>query len=101
MQVFDNLKVLDLETTDLEEAGKQPQQADGFLLGSPHFGGGALPPVWQMLTYINPIIQRGVLRGAFGSLCMGGSQYLNLLHRMEKLNFETAGGRLPCQVKTK
>ena len=85
---IDNLKVLDLETTDLEEAGKQLQQADGFLLGSPTLVADALPPVWQMLTYINPIIQKGRFAGAFGSYAWGGEAVPNLLHRMEKLNLK-------------
>ena len=85
---IENLKVLDLERIDLEEAGKQLQQADGFLLGSPTLVADALPPVWQMLTYINPIIQKGRFAGAFGSYAWGGEAVPNLLHRMEKLNLK-------------
>ena len=48
----------------------------------------ALPPVWQMLTYINPIIQKGRFAGAFGSYAWGGEAVPNLLHRMEKLNLK-------------
>ena len=61
---IDNLKVLDLETTDLEEAGKQLQQADGFLLGSPTLVADALPPCMADAYLHQPYYpKRGVLRG--------------------------------------
>ena len=41
-----------------------------------------------MLTYINPIIQKGRFAGAFGSYAWGGEAVPNLLHRMEKLNLK-------------
>ncbi len=90
---IDNLKVFDLETTDLEEAGKQLQQATDFYWGRPLW--------WRMhyllygrcLTYINPIIQKGRFAGAFGSYAWGGEAVPNLLHRMEKLNL-----KLPVEV---
>ncbi len=61
---IDNLKSIDLETTDLEEAGKQLQQADGFLLGVAHFGGGCITSCMADAYLHQPYYpKRGVLRG--------------------------------------
>ena len=47
--------------------------------------GDALPPIWEALTHINPIIHKGKPAGAFGSYGWSGEAVPNLLARMEAL----------------
>ena len=56
--------------------------ADGLLLGSPTLIGDALPPVYEMLLGLNPVIHRGKFAGAFGSYAWSGEAAPNLLERM-------------------
>ena len=61
--------------------------ADGLLLGSPTLIGDALPPVYEMLLGLNPVIHRGKFAGAFGSYAWSGEAAPNLLERMRALRF--------------
>ena len=73
---------LDLGTTTISAA---VLDADGFLLGSPTLVGDALPPVYEMLLGLNPIIHKGKLAGAFGSYGWSGEAVPNLTARMQQL----------------
>lgn len=79
------IALFDLVTDDLSAAQRAVAESDGFLLGSPTLVGDALPPVWQMLLAINPIIHKDRLAGAFGSYGWSGEACPNLIARMEQL----------------
>lgn len=78
-------QLFDLVTCDREAALAALAGCDGFLLGSPTILGDALPPIWEALTHINPIIHKGKPAGAFGSYGWSGEAVPNLLARMEAL----------------
>ena len=80
-----NVKVFDLVTASAEEAKAAIADADGFLLGSPTLVGDALPPVYDMMLGLNPIIHRGKFAGAFGSYGWSGEAVPNLVARMQQL----------------
>ena len=79
------VRLFDLVTDDKEAAKAAVLDADGFLLGSPTLVGDALPPVYEMLLGLNPIIHKGKLAGAFGSYGWSGEAVPNLTARMQQL----------------
>lgn len=80
-----DVKCFDLVTDDNAEAKAAIADADGFLLGSPTLVGDALPPVYEMLIGLNPIIHKGKFAGAFGSYGWSGEAVPNLTARMQQL----------------
>ncbi len=80
-----DVRLYDLVTDDKAEASKAIAGSAGFLLGSPTILGDALPPVWEMLLDLNPIIHRGKKAGAFGSYGWSGEAVGNLTDRMKQL----------------
>ena len=79
------VKSFDLVTDDNAAAKAAIADADGFLLGSPTLVGDALPPVYEMLIGLNPIIHKGKFAGAFGSYGWSGEAVPNLTARMQQL----------------
>jgi len=79
------VKLFDLVTDDKAAAAAAIAQSSAFLLGSPTILGDALPPIWEMLLGVNPIIHKGKIAGAFGSYGWSGEAVGNLMARMEQL----------------
>ena len=82
------MRMFDLVTDDKQEAFQAIVQSDGFLLGSPTLIGDALPPVYEMLLGLNPVIHRGKVAGAFGSFAWSGEAVPNLMERLKSLRFK-------------
>ena len=74
-------------------------QSDGFLLGSPTLLGDALPPVWEMLLGVNPVIHKGKLASAFGSYAWSGEAVPNLIGRMKQLKLSVPLEGLRVKLK--
>ena len=75
------------------------EDADGFLLGSPTLVGDALPPVYEMLLGLNPIIHKGKFAGAFGSYGWSGEAVPNLVARMQQLKLSLPAEGLRVRFK--
>jgi NADH oxidase (H2O-forming) len=86
----DGLDVLlyDLVETKKDEVMKEINLAKGLLLGSPTIVSDALPPIWDILTSLNPIIHKGKLAGAFGSYGWSGEAVPNMEGRFKQLRFK-------------
>ncbi len=87
-----NVEMFDLVTDKKEDALASINSSDGFLLGSPTMVGDALPPILELLLYINPVIHKGKLAGAFGSYGWSGEAVPNILGRLAQL-------RLKCPLE--
>lgn len=87
-----DVRLFDLVKDDKAQAAAAVAAADGFLLGSPTLIGDALPPVYEMLLGLNPVIHKGKLAGAFGSYAWSGEAVPNLMERMKTLRLS-----LPCE----
>ncbi len=79
------VELYDLVECDLDTARAAVQSADGFLLGSPTLVGDALPPVYEMLIGLNPIIHKGKPAGAFGSYGWSGEAVPKLTAQMQAI----------------
>ncbi len=85
---------LDTTLYDLVEADKQTvlnkiSKAKGLLIGSPTLVGDTLPPVWDILSSLNPIINKGLIAGAFGSYGWSGEAVPNIEGRFKQLRLKT------------
>ena len=80
-----HVELYDLVECDLETARAAVQTADGFLLGSPTLVGDALPPIYEMLVGLNPIIHKGKPAGAFGSFGWSGEAVPKLTAQMQAI----------------
>lgn len=80
-----HVELYDLVEQDLETARAAVQSADGFLLGSPTLVGDALPPIYEMLVGLNPIIHKGKPAGAFGSFGWSGEAVPKLTAQMQAI----------------
>ena len=80
-----HVELYDLVECDLETARAAVQSADAFLLGSPTLVGDALPPIYEMLVGLNPIIHKGKPAGAFGSYGWSGEAVPKLTAQMQAI----------------
>jgi flavorubredoxin len=78
----------DLVYDDVAKAKAAFAASDAFLLGSPTILGDALPPIWDVLLGVNPVIHKGKLAAAFGSYGWSGEAVPNLYRRMEELRLK-------------
>ena len=83
-----HVELYDLVECDLAAARAAVQSADGFLLGSPTLVGDALPPIYEMLVGLNPIIHKGKPAGAFGSYGWSGEAVPKLTAQMQAIGLK-------------
>lgn len=62
--------------------------AKGVLFGSPTIVSDALPPIWNLLIKLNPVINKGLYAGAFGSYGWSGEAVPNIMGRLKQLKFK-------------
>lgn len=79
------VKLFDLVIDSMKEAQAALDQADGILLGSPTLVGDALPPVYEVMLNLNPVIHKGKFAGAFGSYGWSGEAVQNITTRLGQL----------------
>ena len=95
----ENVELFDLVYGDKAAAQAAIAQSDGFLLGSPTLLGDALPPVWEMLLGVNPVIHKGKMASAFGSYAWSGEAVPNLIGRMKQLKLSVPLEGLRVKLK--
>ncbi|WP_438434883.1 FprA family A-type flavoprotein [Gorillibacterium sp. sgz500922] len=79
----------DLTAGDLSDVLEKIYWADGLLFGSPTINADTLPPVWNLLTQLNPIVHGKKLAGVFGSYGWSGEAIRNIEARLGQLRFRT------------
>ena len=77
----------DLVNTEIDEVMNKVSGAKGILIGSPTIVSDALPPIWELLTKLNPIVHKGLYAGAFGSYGWSGEAVPNIMGRLKQLRF--------------
>ncbi len=80
------IAVFDLVSDDMKAAQSAVEAADGILFGSPTLVGDALPPVYEAMLGLNPVIHRGRFAGAFGSYGWSGEAVQNISSRLDQLH---------------
>lgn len=77
--------LLNMETTPLSSAMELINHSEGLLLGSPTILADALPPIWQIMTSLNPVIHKYLHVGCFGSYGWSGEGVSNMAARLKAL----------------
>lgn len=80
--------VYDLVETPLAEAAQAIASARAFAVGSPTINADALKPVWDLLTLVSPLTNRGKACLAFGSYGWSGEGIPMLQQRLESLKLK-------------
>lgn len=80
--------LFDMVYEDAAKVMQEIESAKGLLFGSPTIVGDALPPIWNLLTSLNPVIHKGKLVGAFGSYGWSGEAVSNIEGRLKQLRFK-------------
>lgn len=80
--------VFDMVDEEASKVMEEIQSAKGILFGSPTIVGDALPPIWNLLISLNPVIHKGKLAGAFGSYGWSGEAVSNIECRLKQLRFK-------------
>lgn len=68
--------------------------ADGVLIGSPTINQDAVKPVWDVLSLVCPITNRGKIAAAFGSYGWSGEGVPMMMERLKSLKFKTTDAGL-------
>ncbi|MHC1748797.1 MAG: FprA family A-type flavoprotein [Cellulosilyticaceae bacterium] len=84
-----NVDVLlfDLVTSDMDAVLREVSMCTGLLVGSPTIVADTLPPIWTLLTSLNPTIHKGIKAGCFGSYGWSGEATNNIAERFKQLRF--------------
>jgi flavorubredoxin len=90
-------KDLDINIFDMVEESKEDvldriYWADGILFGSPTINSDALPPIWDILISLNPIVHGKKYASAFGSYGWSGEAVKNIEARLKQLRFKVIPG---------
>ncbi|KRQ87253.1 Flavo-diiron protein FprA1 [Caloramator mitchellensis] len=79
--------VVDITEIDLEELVAKAEQAKALLVGSPTINQDAVKPVWDFLSLVSPIANRGKIAMAFGSFGWSGEGVQLITDRLKGLKF--------------
>ena len=79
------VSLYNLETDSLESVMEKISTAEGLLLGSPTILAEALPPIWQILCSLNPVMHKHIAMSCFGSYGWSGEALVHLEERIKQL----------------
>ena len=73
----------------MAEAKDDLKTSQGIIIGSPTILGEALPPIYEAMSGLNPIINKGMYALSFGSYAWSGEAALNINNCFKLLKFNT------------
>lgn len=86
-----DVEIIDVLGLDVGEIKKKMEQADALLFGSPTINRDALKPIWDLMSVIDAIINKGKLCGVFGSYGWSGEAVKMLEERLRGLKLNVFG----------
>ncbi len=87
-----NLKSYDLMETSSTEVSCEMENADGILIGSPTINKDIVPPVWNLLGQLSPIVHKGKVAAAFGAYGWSGEAVPAMEKRLISLRMKVMKG---------
>ncbi len=94
-----DITTFDLVTDSIDDAKAAIYDASAVLFGSCTMVGDALPPIYESMLCLSPVIHRGKLGGAFGSYGWSGEACRNILARLTQLNMNLPLPALRVRLK--
>ena len=90
IEVNEGIEVLtyDMVDADKDEVLSKIRWADGVLFGSPTINSDALPPIWDLLMAMSPIVHAKKLAASFGSYGWSGEAVPNIDGRLKSLKLK-------------
>jgi len=85
------VELYDMVTADPSAVLSKIHWADGVLFGSPTINGDALPPIWNLVMQMSPIVHGRKWTGCFGSYGWSGEAVPNLEGRLKSLRMKIHG----------
>lgn len=86
------IELFDMVEEDKEAVLEKIYWADGIMFGSPTINSDALPPIWDILISLNPIVHGKKYASAFGSYGWSGEAVKNIEARLKQLRFKVIPG---------
>lgn len=83
-----NAGVHEITSMKIEECIELIEKSKGFMIGSPTINADAVKPSWDLLSLVNPMINRGKAAMAFGSYGWSGEGVRMLTDRMKSLKLK-------------
>ncbi len=83
-----DVKLYDMVYSDKTEVMTEIRWADGMLFGTPTINGDALPPIWDLVMNMSPIVHGRKLAAAFGSYGWSGEGVPNIDGRLKALRLK-------------
>ena len=84
-------EVIDLVTYTRRRPGGKISASTAFMVGSPTINRDATPPLWQLLSHVDAITNRGTSVGVFGSYGWSGEAVPALVARVKSLSLKPVG----------
>ncbi len=84
-------EVIDLVTYTGDDLGAKISASTAFMVGSPTINRDATPPLWQLLSHVDAITNRGKSVGVFGSYGWSGEAVPALVARVKSLSLKPVG----------
>lgn len=78
----------DITSLTLQESASLIEKASGIMIGSPTINQDAVKPVWDLLSLVCPITNRGKASAAFGSYGWSGEAIPMMTERLKSLKFK-------------
>ena len=93
-----NIEVVeyDLSIDDIEKAKKDVISSAGILLGTPTVLSEADPKIYELISGLNPLINKGTNALVFGSYAWSGEATINIIERLKTLKFNVSE---PLKIK--
>lgn len=88
-KVLDNVKIYDLQDCNLDDAKRDLYSSDGIMLGSPTILSDALPQIYEIMSGLNPVVNKSMSALTFGSYAWSGEATLNIMQCLKMLRFDT------------
>jgi flavorubredoxin len=84
-----NAKTYEITSLDLNKVESIISTVSGFMVGSPTITSDAVKPAWDLLSLINPVVNRGKVALAFGSFGWSGEAVPMLTDRLKAMKMKT------------
>ncbi|AVP54429.1 FprA family A-type flavoprotein [Clostridium tetani] len=78
----------EITESGIDKCAELIEKSKGFLIGSPTINQDAVKPVWDVLSLVSPIVNRGKPAGAFGSFGWSGEGVPMMTERLKSLKLK-------------
>lgn len=86
------VRMFDMVKEDTQKVVNEILHSDGFMLGTPTILSDALKPIWDIVSFLNPVIVKDKHASAFGSYGWSGEGVPHIIERLKQLRIKVMEG---------